>query len=87
MLGGLDFPTPLMGPVLKKTKEKGEPMERVLTEDSAKDSKGGCSSGKPGSMIQTLKAWEGSRLKMVGLDAFPTYKGLVALLLGPVEDT
>jgi hypothetical protein len=24
---------------------------------------------------------------MVGLDALPTYKGVVALLLGPVEDT
>ena len=38
-------------------------------------------------MIQTLKAWEGFRLKMVGLDALPTYKRVVALLLGPVEDT
>jgi hypothetical protein len=38
-------------------------------------------------MIQTLKAWEVSRLKMVGLDALPTYKGVVALLLGPLEDT
>lgn len=87
MLGGLDFPTPLMGPVLKKTEEKVEPMERALTGDSAKDSKGGSSLGEPGSMIQTLKAWEGSRLKMVGLDALPTCKGVVTLLLGPVEDT
>jgi len=38
-------------------------------------------------MIQTLKAWGGSRLKMVGLDALPTFKGVVALLVGPVEDT
>jgi len=38
-------------------------------------------------MIQTLKAWEGSRLKMVGLDALPTFKGVVGLLQGPVEDT
>jgi len=32
-------------------------------------------------------AWEGSRLKMVGLDALPTYKRVVAWFLGPVEDT
>jgi hypothetical protein len=38
-------------------------------------------------MIQTLKAWEGSGLKMVVLDAIPICKGVVALLLGPVEDT
>jgi len=29
-------------------------------------------------MMQTLKAWEGSRLKMVGLDALPTYKGFAS---------
>ena len=87
MPGGLDFPTPLMGPVLKKSEGKVEPMECALTGDSANDSKGGSSSGKPGTMIQTMKAWEGSRLKVVGLDALPTYKRVVALLLGPVEDT
>jgi hypothetical protein len=37
--------------------------------------------------VPTLVAWEGSRLKMVDLDALPTYKRVVAWLLGPVEDT
>jgi hypothetical protein len=30
--------------------------------------------------------WEGSRIKMVGLDALPTYKRVVAWFLGPMED-
>jgi hypothetical protein len=30
--------------------------------------------------VPTLTAWEGSRLKMVGLDALPTYKRVVAWL-------
>ena len=37
--------------------------------------------------VPTLVAWEGSRLKMVGLDALPTYKRVAAWLPGPVEDT
>jgi hypothetical protein len=36
--------------------------------------------------IPTLRACEGSRLKKVGLDALPTYKRVVAWLLGPAED-
>ena len=35
----------------------------------------------------TMEAWEGSRLKIVGLDALPTYKRMVAWFPGPVEDT
>ena len=35
----------------------------------------------------TMAAWEGSRLKVVGLDALPTYKRVVAWFPGPVEDT
>jgi hypothetical protein len=35
----------------------------------------------------TIVAWEGSRLKFVGLDALPIYKRVVAWFLGPVEDT
>jgi hypothetical protein len=55
-------------------------MERSLTGDSTKDSKVGSSPGEPGSIkIPTLKAWEGSRLKMVGLDALPSYKGVAAM--------
>jgi hypothetical protein len=37
--------------------------------------------------IPILEAWDGSRLKMVGLDALPTYKSAVAWFPGPVEDT
>ena len=37
--------------------------------------------------VPTLVAWEGSRLKIVGLDALPTYKRVVAWFPGPVEDT
>jgi len=36
--------------------------------------------------VPTLVAWEGSRLKLVGLDALPTYKRVVAWFLGPAED-
>jgi hypothetical protein len=36
--------------------------------------------------VPTLVAWEGFRLKMVGLDALPTYKRVVTWILGPVED-
>jgi len=36
--------------------------------------------------VSTPVAWEGSRLKTVGLDALPTYKRVVAWFLGPVED-
>jgi hypothetical protein len=34
-----------------------------------------------------MVAWEGSRFKVVGLDALPTYKRVVAWFPGPVEDT
>jgi len=36
--------------------------------------------------VPTLMAWEGSRLKLVGLDALPTYKRVVAWFPGPAED-
>jgi hypothetical protein len=36
--------------------------------------------------VPTLAAWEGSRLKIVSLDALPTYKGVLAWFPGPVED-
>jgi hypothetical protein len=39
------------------------------------------------SKVPTLEAWEGSRLKIVGLDALPTFKRVAAWFLGPVEDT
>ena len=39
------------------------------------------------SQTPIMEAWEGSRLKVVGLDAFPTYKRMEALFPGPVEDT
>jgi hypothetical protein len=39
------------------------------------------------SKVPTLTDWEGSRLKMLGLDALPTYKRGVAWFWGPVEDT
>jgi hypothetical protein len=45
-----------VGPVLKKTDEKLEPMEHCLTGDATRDSKGGSSHGDPGSKIPTLKA-------------------------------
>ena len=37
--------------------------------------------------IPTMTAWEGSRLKVVSMDALPTYKRLAAWFPGPVEDT
>jgi hypothetical protein len=37
------------------------------------------------SQAPTMVAWEGSRLKVVGLDALPTYKRVVAWFPGPVE--
>jgi hypothetical protein len=37
------------------------------------------------SQAPTMVAWEGSRLKVVGLGALPTYNGVVAWFLGPVE--
>jgi hypothetical protein len=40
-----------------------------------------------GSKVPTLKASEGCRLKMVGLDTLPTYKRVVAWFPGPLEDT
>ena len=36
--------------------------------------------------VPTPSAWEGSRLKLVGLDALPTYRRVVAWFPGPVED-
>jgi hypothetical protein len=39
------------------------------------------------SEVPPTTAWEGSRLKMMGLDALPTYKRVVAWFPGPVEDT
>jgi hypothetical protein len=38
------------------------------------------------SNVSTLKAREGSRLKLVGLEALPTYKRVVAWFLGTAED-
>ena len=37
--------------------------------------------------VPSLASWEGSRLKLVGLDALPTYKRVVAWFPGPAEDT
>ena len=39
------------------------------------------------SSVPTLEAWEGSRLKVVALDALTTYKRVVAWFPGPEEDT
>jgi len=36
--------------------------------------------------VPTLVAWGGSRLKLVGLDALPTYRRVVAWFPGPAED-
>jgi hypothetical protein len=36
--------------------------------------------------VPTLVAWEGSWLKVVSMDALPTYKRVVAWFPGPVED-
>ena len=37
--------------------------------------------------IPTVTAWEGSRLKVVSMDALPTFKRVAAWFPGPVEDT
>jgi hypothetical protein len=37
--------------------------------------------------VPNMVAWEGSRLKVVGIDPLPTYKRVVAWFPGPVEDT
>ena len=84
--GGPDSSS-LVGLALKE-RTKVETMERSLTGESTTDSKGGSSPGEPGSIkIPTLKVWEGSRLKMLGLDALPSYKSVAAMCLGPVKDT
>jgi hypothetical protein len=36
--------------------------------------------------VHTQVAWEGSRLKMVSLDALPMYKRVMTWFLGPVKD-
>ena len=36
--------------------------------------------------VPTLSAWEGSTLKLVGLNALPTYRWVVAWFPGPAED-
>jgi hypothetical protein len=38
-------------------------------------------------LVPTMTAWEGSRLKMVGLNALATFKRVAAWFPGPVEDT
>jgi hypothetical protein len=37
--------------------------------------------------IPTITAWDGSRLKVVSMDALPTFKRVAAWFPGPVEDT
>jgi hypothetical protein len=37
--------------------------------------------------VPTLTAWEGSRFKVVEMDALPTFKRVTALFLDPLEDT
>jgi len=37
--------------------------------------------------VPTMAAWEGSRLKDVGMDALPTYKRVAAWFPATVEDT
>jgi hypothetical protein len=39
------------------------------------------------SKVPTLEAWEGSRLKVMGLDALSAFKRVAAWFPGPVEDT
>jgi hypothetical protein len=39
------------------------------------------------SSVSTLRSWEGSKLKMVGLEALPTYRIVLAWLPGPAEET
>jgi hypothetical protein len=41
----------------------------------------------PEKQVPSMAAWEGSRLTVVGIDALPTYKRVVAWFPGPVEDT
>ena len=36
--------------------------------------------------VPTLAMWEGSRLKLVGLDALPAYRRVVVWFPGPAED-
>ena len=36
--------------------------------------------------VPTLAAWEGSRHKLVGLNALPTYKRMLAWLPGPADE-
>jgi hypothetical protein len=81
-------PPPPGGTSIERTDKKLETMEHSLSGDSTKDSKGVSSPGEPGSIkIPTLKAWESSRLKMVGLDALPCYKRVAPMCPGPVKDT
>ena len=42
--------------------------------------------GSLAARVPSLAAWEGSRLKLVGLDVLPTYKRVVAWFPGPAED-
>ena len=37
--------------------------------------------------VPTLVAWEGSRLKVVGMESLPTFKRVAAWFPGPTEDT
>jgi hypothetical protein len=37
--------------------------------------------------VTSLKIWEGSRLKIMGLEALPNHKRVVAWFSGPAEDT
>jgi hypothetical protein len=37
--------------------------------------------------VPNMAAWEGSRLKVVDMDALPAYKRVVAWFPGPVKDT
>jgi hypothetical protein len=92
LLGGPELPTPTPPPTrginTERNEEKLEPMVCSVTVDSTKDSKGGSSQGKPRSIkLPTLKAWKGSRLNMVGLDALASYIRVVVWCPGPVEDT
>jgi hypothetical protein len=36
--------------------------------------------------VPNMRAWEGSRLKVVGLEALPTFKRVAAWIPGPMED-
>jgi hypothetical protein len=76
------------GTNIERNEVKLEPIQRSFTEDSTKHSKRRSSQGEPGNIkIPALKAWEGSRLQMVGLDALLSYKTVVAWCPGPVDDT